>query len=119
MREDGEGDTGGRPPLHATWVPAGAKENSSLQISREVGSTWFLKDQTTLHTIATFRVIDHVIDFEGVPHLQGGFFNCSPINLAKSQSLYKIPYCNFFSPILLQGGFFDWSPQKSLSVENT
>ena len=35
--------------------------------------------------------------------LQGGFFNCSPLNLAKSQSLYKIPYSNFFSPILLLG----------------
>ena len=35
--------------------------------------------------------------------LQGGFFNSSPLNLAKSQSLYKIPYSNFFSPILLLG----------------
>ena len=26
-----------------------------------------------------------------------------PLNLAKSQSLYKIPYSNFFSPILLLG----------------
>ena len=36
-------------------------------------------------------------------HIQGGFFNFSPLNLAKSQSLYKIPYFNFFSPILLLG----------------
>ena len=49
--------------------------------------------------------------------LQGAFFNFSPLNLAKSQSLYKIPYFNFFSPILLQGGFFDWSPLKCLSME--
>ena len=28
--------------------------------------------------------------------LQGAFFNFSPLNLAKSQSLYKIPYFNFF-----------------------
>ena len=35
--------------------------------------------------------------------LQGGFFNFSPLNLAKSQSLYEIPYSNFFSPILLLG----------------
>ena len=35
--------------------------------------------------------------------LQGGFFNCTPLNLAKSQSLYKIPYSYFFSPILLLG----------------
>ena len=27
---------------------------------------------------------------------QGAFFNLSPLNLAKSQSLYKIPYSNFF-----------------------
>ena len=33
--------------------------------------------------------------------LQGGFFNCTPLNLTKSQSLYKIAYSNFFSPILL------------------
>ena len=35
--------------------------------------------------------------------LQGGFFNCTPLNLVKSQSLYKIAYSNFFSPILLLG----------------
>ena len=35
--------------------------------------------------------------------IQGAFFNCTPLNLAKSQSLYKIPYSNFFSPILLLG----------------
>ena len=33
--------------------------------------------------------------------LQGGFFNFSPLNLAKSQSLYKIPYFNFFYRILI------------------
>ena len=29
------------------------------------------------------------------------FFNLSPLNLAKSQSLYKTPYSNFLNPILL------------------
>ena len=29
------------------------------------------------------------------------FFNISPLNLAKSQSLYKTPYSNFLNPILL------------------
>ena len=29
------------------------------------------------------------------------FFNLSPQNLAKSQSLYKTPYSNFLNPILL------------------
>ena len=28
--------------------------------------------------------------------VQGGFFNCTPLNLSKSQSFYKIPYSNFF-----------------------
>merc|ERR1712015_361064 len=36
-------------------------------------------------------------------NLQGAFFNFPPLNLAKSQSLYKIPYFNFFSPIGLLG----------------
>ena len=31
----------------------------------------------------------------------GCFFDWSPQNLAKSQSLYEIPYSNFFSRILL------------------
>ena len=34
-------------------------------------------------------------------HIQGVFFDWSPLNLAKSQSLYEIPYSNFFSRILL------------------
>ena len=33
--------------------------------------------------------------------IQGVFFYWSPLNLAKSQSLYEIPYSNFFSRILL------------------
>ena len=51
-------------------------------------------------------------------HLQGGvvhaapgvnityrvlFVNFSPLNLATFQSLYNLPYSNFFSPILLLG----------------
>ena len=43
------------------------------------------------------------LDLESQYNIQGGFFNVSPLNLAKSQSLYKIPYSNFFSPILLLG----------------
>ena len=34
-------------------------------------------------------------------YVQGVFFDWSPLNLAKSQSLYEIPYSNFFSRILL------------------
>ena len=33
--------------------------------------------------------------------VQGVFFYWSPLNLAKSQSLYEIPYSKFFSQILL------------------
>ena len=41
-----------------------------------------------------------------VPSLQGGFLNFPSLNLAQSQSLYKIPYTNFYSPTLLLQGFF-------------
>merc|ERR1719319_2223129 len=37
------------------------------------------------------------------PHVQGGFFDWSSLNLAMFKSLYKIPYSNFFSKILLLG----------------
>ena len=37
----------------------------------------------------------------GSLHVQVVFFYWSPQNLAKSQSLYEIPYSNFFSRILL------------------
>ena len=39
--------------------------------------------------------------YQGVYKLQGVFFDWSTKNLAKSQSLYEIPYSNFFSRILL------------------
>ena len=39
--------------------------------------------------------------YTGPDHLQGVFFYWSPLNLAMSQSLYEIPYFNFFSRILL------------------
>ena len=36
-------------------------------------------------------------------YIQGVFFDWSPLNLAMFKSLYKIPYSNFFSRILLLG----------------
>ena len=41
------------------------------------------------------------LNYQFNTHIQGVFFYWSPLNLAKSQSLYEIPYSNFFSRILL------------------
>ena len=39
-------------------------------------------------------------------------FLLAPLNLAKSQFLYKISYLCRFSLILLQGGLSQWPPQN-------
>ena len=83
-------------PLLLTSTPHG--DLKLLILAR--GCTYFLQGDSLLTWVLSRFLASSWAKASKVL-LQGGSFNLFPLNLAKSQFLYKIPY--FFSPILLLG----------------
>ena len=94
-------------PLLLTSTPHG--DLKLLILAR--GCTYFLQGDSLLTWVLSRFLASSWAKASKVL-LQGGSFNLFPLNLAKSQFLYKISYLWLFSLILLQGGLSQWPPQN-------